>query len=152
MPRYRAFVTRRIPDSALSIVERAAEVRLWPCDDEPPPPEELRREAAEADALLCLLTDRIDGALLDAAPRLVVAANMAVGYDNIDVAAATARGVLVTNTPGGSPRPRPTWHLPCSWRRRAAWPRATPWCGRGSGGRGGRCCSWGGTCTGPRWA
>jgi glyoxylate reductase len=54
---------------------------------------------AEADALVCLLRDRVDAALLDRAPRLRVVANVAVGYDNIDVAAASARGVLVANTP-----------------------------------------------------
>ena len=54
---------------------------------------------AEADALVCLLRDRVDAALLDRAPRLRVVANVAVGYDNVDVAAAGARGVLVANTP-----------------------------------------------------
>jgi glyoxylate reductase len=53
----------------------------------------------DADALVCLLRDRVDAALLDAAPRLRVVANVAVGYDNIDVAAATARGICVANTP-----------------------------------------------------
>jgi glyoxylate reductase len=57
-------------------------------------------ELATADALVCLLSDRIDAATLDAAPRLRVVANYAVGHDNIDVAAATARGVAVANTPG----------------------------------------------------
>jgi len=100
MPRYDAFVTRRIPDAALDILRQVASVRVWPDDDVPPPPAALRREAAAADALLCLLTDQVDGDLLDAAPRLAVVANMAVGYDNVDVAAATSRGVPVTNTPG----------------------------------------------------
>jgi glyoxylate reductase len=56
-------------------------------------------EAATADALVCLLSDRIDAAALDAAPRLRVVANYAVGVDNVDIAAATARGVAVANTP-----------------------------------------------------
>jgi len=59
----------------------------------------LAGELATADALVTLLTERIDAALLDAAPRLRVVANVAVGYDNVDVAAATARGVCVANTP-----------------------------------------------------
>jgi len=58
------------------------------------------REAADCEGLLTMLTDRVDGALLDACPRLRVVSNFAVGYDNIDVAAATERGVLVGNTPG----------------------------------------------------
>ena len=66
----------------------------------PLPPEELRRAVADADALICLLTDRIDEGLLSAAPRLVIVANVAVGFDNIDVSAATQRGVAVSNTPG----------------------------------------------------
>jgi glyoxylate reductase len=68
--------------------------------EEPPPYEVLRAKAAECDGLLSLLTDRVDEALLAGSPRLRIVANMAVGYDNIDVEAATARGVVVTNTPG----------------------------------------------------
>jgi glyoxylate reductase len=60
---------------------------------------ELTDELATADALVTLLTERVDAARLDAAPRLKIVANYAVGYDNIDVAAATARGVCVSNTP-----------------------------------------------------
>jgi glyoxylate reductase len=62
--------------------------------------EEFARNAARFDALVSLFNDRIDAALLDRAPRLRVVANFAVGYDNVDVAACTARGVVVTNTPG----------------------------------------------------
>jgi lactate dehydrogenase-like 2-hydroxyacid dehydrogenase len=68
--------------------------------DTPLPPEELRRAVADADALICLLTDRVDEGLLSTAPRLVIVANVAVGFDNIDVGAATQRGVAVSNTPG----------------------------------------------------
>jgi lactate dehydrogenase-like 2-hydroxyacid dehydrogenase len=68
--------------------------------DTPLPPEELRRAVADANALICLLTDRVDEELLSAAPRLVIVANVAVGFDNIDVGAATQRGVAVSNTPG----------------------------------------------------
>lgn len=68
--------------------------------DAPLPPERLRELCAEADALICLITDRVDEELLRAAPRLKVVANVAVGYDNIDVAAASRAGVAVTNTPG----------------------------------------------------
>lgn len=93
------FVTRELPGDAVERLKPAAQVEVWPGQD-PPPREELLRQAARADALLTLLTDRIDAALLDSAPQLRIVSNMAVGYDNIDVEAATARGVLVTNTPG----------------------------------------------------
>jgi glyoxylate reductase len=67
--------------------------------DEPPSRPELLARSAGCDALLCMLTERVDVEVMDGAPRLKVVANYAVGYDNIDVAAATARGILVTNTP-----------------------------------------------------
>jgi glyoxylate reductase len=69
-------------------------------EDRPLDPGELRRLLAEADGVICMLSDRIDGAVLDGAPRLRVVANFAVGFDNIDVSAARARGVEVTTTPG----------------------------------------------------
>ncbi len=75
------------------------EVHLWE-GELPPPREVLLQEMADAEGLLCLLTDTIDAALMDAAPRLKVISNFAVGYDNIDVAAATRRGLPVGNTPG----------------------------------------------------
>jgi len=95
----RIFVTRRLPGEGLDRLRRAADVVVWP-DEDPPPPEALRAAAAQADGLLTLLTDRVDGVLLDAAPSVRIVANLAVGYDNVDLAAATERGVLVTNTPG----------------------------------------------------
>jgi len=95
----RAFVSRAIPEEALSIVRTIAEVHVWP-GNLPPTREELSQNIEEADGLLCLLTDKIDGALLDAAPRLKVVSQMAVGYDNIDVAACKARDIAVGNTPG----------------------------------------------------
>jgi glyoxylate reductase len=95
----RVFVTRIIPDEGLDLVREATDCTLWE-EDCPVPREVLVREVGRADGLLCLLTDAVDGELLDGAPRLKVVANMAVGYDNIDVAAATERGVPVTNTPG----------------------------------------------------
>jgi glyoxylate reductase len=98
-PRPRVFVTRRLPGDALDRLAREAEVDLWP-GDEPPPYDVLAGRAARADALICLLTDRIDAALIDAAHALRAISNVAVGYDNIDVAAATRRGIRVGNTPG----------------------------------------------------
>jgi glyoxylate reductase len=99
MTRPRAYLTRRLPDEARSIVAAACEVDAWPEEADAVPRDELLRRVADADGLLSLLTDRVDEELLDAAPRLRVVANMAVGYDNVDVAALTRRGVLLTNTP-----------------------------------------------------
>jgi glyoxylate reductase len=99
MHKPRVWVTRRIPEDGLRPLEEFAETTVWE-DELPPPIEVIRREVREIDGLLCLLTDPIDAAVIDAAPRLRVISTMAVGYDNIDIAAATRRGILVTNTPG----------------------------------------------------
>jgi glyoxylate reductase len=95
----RCFVTRHLPGDALDRLAAAHDVDVWP-ERMPPPPDALRERAAAAEGLLCLLTDRIDGALLDACPDLRVISNLAVGADNIDVAAAKARGIPVGYTPG----------------------------------------------------
>jgi glyoxylate reductase len=99
MSRPTAFLTRRLPEEARSLVAAACDVDEWPSEADAVPRDELLRRVADADGVLSLLTDRIDQELLDAAPRLRVVANMAVGYDNVDVAALTRRGVLLTNTP-----------------------------------------------------
>jgi len=93
------FVTRRIPAAGLDRIVAACAAEVW-TDPLPPPYEVLRQKVASCDGLVSLLTDRIDAALLDAAPRLKVVSNFAVGFNNIDVAAATARGIAVGNTPG----------------------------------------------------
>jgi glyoxylate reductase len=94
----RIFVTRELPGPALARLKEAHDTTIWP---EPLPPsyETLLEHAAEADGILTLLTDRIDAPLIAAAPKLKVIANYAVGYDNIDVDAASARGIPVGNTP-----------------------------------------------------
>jgi glyoxylate reductase len=79
-------------------LQEAHEVDLWE-ERLPPTPDELVRHAAEADGLLALLTDRVDGELIAACPRLRTISNYAVGVDNIDLAAATRRGISVGNTP-----------------------------------------------------
>lgn len=94
----RVFVTRELPGPALERLEAEHEVDLWP-GREAPPFDELCRHAAEAKGLLCMLTDRVDGALLDAAPGLRAISTMAVGTDNIDLAEAERRGVPVGHTP-----------------------------------------------------
>jgi glyoxylate reductase len=95
----KVFITRFLPEEAMRIVREAAEVDVWE-SDVPPTRSELGERIANADGLLCLLTDRIDGPLLDGASKLKVVSQMAVGYDNIDVPACTARGIKVGNTPG----------------------------------------------------
>src|SRR5947209_13590233 len=95
----KVFVTRVLPAAGLSKIKEHCDAEVW-ADPLPPPHALLRQKAADCDGLVSLLTDRIDAALLGAAPRLRVVSNYAVGFNNIDVAAATARGVAVGNTPG----------------------------------------------------
>jgi glyoxylate reductase len=99
-PKPRLFLTRRIPDPGLALLREVFAITGGE-EDRPLEREALLRGVAGADGLLCLLTETVDGAVMDAAgPRLRVISNMAVGVDNIDVGAATARGIVVTNTPG----------------------------------------------------
>jgi lactate dehydrogenase-like 2-hydroxyacid dehydrogenase len=96
----RVLVTRVIPDEGLDPVREACDVDLWDAEL-PPPRDELLRRVAGIDGLLSLLTDRVDDELLDAAgPQLKVVSNFAVGFDNIDLAACTRRGIPAGNTPG----------------------------------------------------
>jgi lactate dehydrogenase-like 2-hydroxyacid dehydrogenase len=97
----RVVVTRGIPEPALELL-RSADVDLWVSpEDRPLETEELHAAVAGADAVVTLLHDRVDAAFLEAAGgQLRCVANVAVGYDNIDVPAARERGVTVTNTPG----------------------------------------------------
>ncbi len=94
----RVLLTRRIPSSVLTTLQTQHTVDLYAGDGAIPRGELLRR-VADKDAVICVLTDKIDSEVLDAAPALKVVANIAVGYENIDVAAARDRGVIVTNTP-----------------------------------------------------
>ena len=91
-------VTRRLPSSVLAKLEAAADVDLY-TGEAAIPESDLRARVARADAIVCLLTDRIDRSVIDAAPGLKVVSNVAVGYNNIDVAHARSRGIVVTNTP-----------------------------------------------------
>jgi glyoxylate reductase len=92
-------VTRRLPGDALDLLGQETELRVWE-EELPPTADELQRLASRCHGLLTLLTDRVDAELLDSIPTLVVVSNMATGFDNIDVAAASERNVLVTRTPG----------------------------------------------------
>jgi len=99
MSKPNVFVTRLIPAKGLDVVQEFCNVDLWQ-GELPPGREELLKHAQGVDGLLCLLTDKIDGDVMDAAgPQLKVISNHAVGFDNIDIPAATARGIPVGNTP-----------------------------------------------------
>ena len=95
----RVFVTREIAGDAIADLRAAHEVDIW-ADGTSLPRAELLRRIATADGLLCMVEDRIDREVLDAAPKLRAIANYAVGTDNIDLGSARARGIAVGNTPG----------------------------------------------------
>jgi glyoxylate reductase len=92
------FVTRRLPGNALERLAAEHDIDLWP-GDMPPPREELLARVADAEGLLSLLVDQVDANLIEAAPKLRAVANYAIGFDNIDIDAANARGIQVGNTP-----------------------------------------------------
>jgi len=94
----RCFVTRSLPGGALGRLGAEHEVDLWP-ERLPPRPDELRERSGRVEGLLCLLTDRIDAELIAAWPRLRVISNLAVGCDNVDVAAVRARAIALGYTP-----------------------------------------------------
>ncbi len=95
----RVFVTRKIPESGIKLLQKFCEVKIHP-KDRVIPKKELLKEVKQCDALLCLLTDKIDNEVIDANPTLKIISNYAIGYNNIDVAYATAKKIPVTNTPG----------------------------------------------------
>jgi len=100
MSKPRVFVMRIIPEKGLQMVKDFCEIDLW-MDELPPNRENILKRVRGADGILSLLTDRIDTAVLDAAgSQLRVISNHAVGFDNIDVSVATARGIPIGNTPG----------------------------------------------------
>lgn len=99
MARPRVFVTRVLPQPALDRIAEECDADVW--EKEMPPPREVVLERVRGcDGILCLLTDRIDAEVMDASERLRVISNYAVGYDNIDVQAATERRIQIGNTPG----------------------------------------------------
>jgi glyoxylate reductase len=95
----KVFVTRILPDVGLDRIKAACDADIW-IDPLPPSAEVLRQKLPGCDGLVSLLTDKIDGPVMDLAPRLKVISNFAVGFNNIDIPAATARGIAVGNTPG----------------------------------------------------
>src|SRR6202171_6072924 len=99
MARPKVLATRPLFPAAQKILNANCDVDYW-TQPERISKEELFRRAADKDALVCLLTERVDAELLQAAPKLRIAANVAVGFDNINLADCTKRGVAATNTPG----------------------------------------------------
>ncbi len=99
MDKAKVFVTRRLPEATLNRLVAHCEIELWE-DFMPPDYGTITEKIRDCDGLLSLLTDRVDARLMDAAPNLRVVSNLAVGYDNIDIDAATERRIPVGNTPG----------------------------------------------------
>ena len=100
MTKPKILVTRLIPERGLEMLRQEVNVEVWP-DPLPPPYETLVQKVTGIDALLCMLTDKIDETVMNAiGPQLKVISQMAVGFDNIDVPAATRRGIPIGNTPG----------------------------------------------------
>lgn len=93
------YITRTISEELLKHYETAFHVKMWESEDTPVPRDVLLKEVAEADGLLCVLSDTIDAELIEQGKNLKVIANLAVGYNNIDVEAATKNNIVVTNTP-----------------------------------------------------
>lgn len=99
MAKLKVFATHRLFDPARKLLEENCDVEYWE-KPERPPREEVLRRVENKEGLICLLTEKVNDELLQAALKLKIAANVAVGFDNIDVAACTKRGVVATNTPG----------------------------------------------------
>ncbi|BAC14313.1 glycerate dehydrogenase [Oceanobacillus iheyensis HTE831] len=99
MSKPKVFVTRKLSSQFVKEYEEILDIRMWDKEEEPVPEEILRSQAKEVDALFTVLGDRIDETLLAEAKNLKVVANMAVGYDNIDIDAASKHGITVANTP-----------------------------------------------------
>lgn len=128
------YVTRVLPEPVMAALRQQYRLIVEPTD-EPPAPLIQRQWFMQAEAVICTLTDRIDRTLLAEAPRLKIVANYAAGYDNIDLAAARERGVVVTNTPDvlTDTTADLTWALILAVARRVvegdAWLRAGTWTG-----------------------
>jgi len=99
MSKPKVFATHSLFDAARRILNESCEMEYW-AKPERPPREEVLQRVKDKEGLVCLLTEKVNEEFLKAAPKLRIAANVAVGFDNIDVAACTKRGVAATNTPG----------------------------------------------------
>ncbi len=100
MTQFKVYVSsNEVPKEAIDMLKTVADVKVNPVDG-PPSRNTLLEEVSDVDGIFCLLTERVDMELMNTAKKLKIVANMAVGYDNIDVTEATRRGIMVTNTPG----------------------------------------------------
>src|SRR5215217_2773796 len=98
MSRPHIYVSRLLPDQVMQVLRQRYDLLSQPTE-QAPSDEQRRTGFSQAEAVICTLSDRIDASLLSHATRLKIIANYAVGYNNIDLAAAHARGIVVTNTP-----------------------------------------------------
>ncbi|MCC5801922.1 2-hydroxyacid dehydrogenase [Rossellomorea vietnamensis] len=94
------YITRKLPEAVVAPLTKEFEVEMWEREDAPVPRDILLEKAEKASALLTMLSDKVDRELLQGASYLKVVANLAVGFDNIDLEAAKEKGVIITNTPG----------------------------------------------------
>ncbi|MDH5794275.1 MAG: D-glycerate dehydrogenase, partial [Candidatus Bathyarchaeota archaeon] len=94
MPKPKVYVTRELPERGLKIIKKYFDTEVW-TEYAPPPKKLIIEKAKNVDALASLLSDKIDAEVFDAAPKLKIVAQMAVGFDNIDVQEATKRGIYV---------------------------------------------------------
>jgi glyoxylate reductase len=106
----KVLVTARMPDEVLSLIRRDHQVESYDADP-PIDRQQLLQRIADQEGLLCTITDRINAEVLDRAPALKVIANYGVGFEHIDIEAATLRGIPVTNPPACSRKRPPTWLL-----------------------------------------
>ncbi|WHX26879.1 D-glycerate dehydrogenase [Virgibacillus halodenitrificans] len=93
------FITRKVPEKLLESYKDVFDIRMWEKEEEPVPREVLEKEVKQVDGLLCVLSDQVDQSVLNQSKQLKVVANMAVGFDNININYAKEMGVIVTNTP-----------------------------------------------------
>jgi len=99
MAKPKVYSTHQLFEEARKTLDAECEVQYW-TDSERPPRDEVLRRVKDKEGLVCLLTEKVNEEFLRSAPKLRIASNVAVGYDNIDVDACTKRGIAVTNTPG----------------------------------------------------
>jgi len=98
MPKPKIYVTRELPERGLNIIKKHFDTEVWP-EYSPPPKKTIIEKASDVDALVSLLSDKIDAEVFDKAPKLKIVSQLAVGFDNIVIPEATKRGIYVTNTP-----------------------------------------------------
>ncbi|MGE7918739.1 2-hydroxyacid dehydrogenase [Viridibacillus sp. NPDC093762] len=93
------WITRKLSEECIAPLREIAKVKMWSSEERPMPAEELKQAASEADAMWVMISDQITREVIEQAPKLKIIANLAVGYNNIDIKAAKEKGIIVTNTP-----------------------------------------------------